>query len=148
MCTQNSYEMTVTKEVSWDMSHRLSKHKGLCKNLHGHTYKLQATFGTPGGKLTDGMLADFKDIKNILEQAVVSKLDHGCLLDGRADDTKVGTALKELGLKLIYLDCEPTAENMVLQIANWIKEVNKNKDLILVKLKLWETPTSFVEVTF
>lgn len=31
----------VSKEFSFDMAHILDGHDGKCRNLHGHTYKLQ-----------------------------------------------------------------------------------------------------------
>ena len=31
----------IAKEFSFDMAHMLDGHDGKCKNLHGHTYKLQ-----------------------------------------------------------------------------------------------------------
>ena len=136
--------LTCTKEVSWEMAHRLSFHHGLCKNLHGHTYKLQATFKSESGKMQNGMIADFSSIKGVLQRAVVDKLDHACWLNGKTDDTHIGTALKDLGLKFLYTGFEPTAENMVAQIAAWIEDDIKDSDTILVELRLYETPTSWV----
>ena len=31
----------IAKEFNFDMAHMLDGHDGKCKNLHGHTYKLQ-----------------------------------------------------------------------------------------------------------
>ena len=33
----------ITKIVSFDAAHRLPDHAGRCRNLHGHTYRLEAT---------------------------------------------------------------------------------------------------------
>ena len=33
-------QMEVSKEFTFDCAHMLTGHDGLCKNLHGHTYKL------------------------------------------------------------------------------------------------------------
>ena len=32
--------MVLNKEFKFDTAHLLPNHKGQCKNLHGHTYKL------------------------------------------------------------------------------------------------------------
>ena len=32
--------ITVTKTVKFDAAHVLTNHQGLCKNLHGHTYRV------------------------------------------------------------------------------------------------------------
>lgn len=135
-------KLSCTKEVSWEMAHRLSFHQGLCKNLHGHTYKLQATFEV--NKLYNGMIADFGDLKKILQKAVVERLDHTCWLNGKTDDTHIGTALKDLGLKLFYGNYEPTAENMVQQIAEWIEDELRDSNAVLTELRLYETSTSWV----
>ena len=39
--------ISITKEFKWAMCHRLQEHKGLCKNLHGHNYKLLLTVVNP-----------------------------------------------------------------------------------------------------
>ena len=33
--------ISITKEFTFDVAHFLPNHKGLCANIHGHTYKLQ-----------------------------------------------------------------------------------------------------------
>ena len=108
--------MLITKEFTFAAAHKLINHKGKCKNLHGHTYKLQVTIrGKPN---SDGMIIDFSDIKNIVKTSVIEKLDHSYLNE---------------------IIQQPTAENIIL----WIWDKLKDK-LNLFELKLWETPTSFI----
>ncbi|MBT3721302.1 6-carboxytetrahydropterin synthase QueD [archaeon] len=107
--------MMLTKEFMFDSAHNLDWHDGYCKNLHGHTYKLQVSVS---GKVNEnGVVLDFKDLKKIVKEKIISVLDHKYL-------NKIIT--------------NPTAENMLL----WIWDQLEN-ELNLYELKLWETPTSF-----
>lgn len=109
----------VTKEFVFDCAHKLNDYDGPCGFLHGHTYKLHVTLkGKPGN---NGMVLDFNNLKKIVSEKIVSKIDHKYLND-------IG------GLS------QPTAENMVVWIWNILSpEFGK----MLYELKLWETPTSF-----
>jgi len=109
-------KLYLTKEFTFDAAHKLIDYQGKCKNLHGHTYKLQVTIQ---GKIQkDGMILDFSELKQIVEQEIIFKVDHSYIND----------LLKQ-----------PTAENMIIWM--WDKLIKK---LPIYELKLWETPTSFV----
>lgn len=69
-----SSTILLTKEFVFDAAHQLDWHNGKCKNLHGHTYKLQVTIG--GNLNKDGVLFDFGDLKNIVNNKVINLLDH------------------------------------------------------------------------
>jgi len=60
-------------------SHFLTKYHGKCENLHGHNYKLIVTIKGPVGD--DGMVIDFKQVKEIVKEKVINKLDHTHLND-------------------------------------------------------------------
>ncbi len=54
----------------FDAAHHLENYEGACKNLHGHTYKVEL-WVTGDVKLIDektGILFDFTNLKNILKQ--------------------------------------------------------------------------------
>jgi 6-pyruvoyltetrahydropterin/6-carboxytetrahydropterin synthase len=109
-------KMLIAKEFTFDAAHRLLNYDGPCANLHGHTYKLQIVLS--GSVQKNGMVIDFVDLKKIVTEKVISKLDHKFIN------------------KIIK---QSTAEN----IAVWIwKQLEKN--LPLYEIKLWETPASFV----
>jgi 6-pyruvoyltetrahydropterin/6-carboxytetrahydropterin synthase len=111
--------MILTKEFKFDAAHKLAWHEGKCKNLHGHTYKLQVFVS---GKVNEnGIIIDFYELKKIVSEKVLEKLDHSNLND--------------------IID-NPTAENIVI----WIWEQLRDS-LNLSELKLWETDTSFVSYT-
>ena len=49
-------QMEVSKEFTFDCAHMLTGHDGLCKNLHGHTYKL---------RIPEKLALDLKNLANI-----------------------------------------------------------------------------------
>lgn len=108
--------MLIAKEFTFDAAHRLLNYNGPCANLHGHTYKLQVILSNSVQK--NGMVIDFSDLKKIVMEKVISKLDHKFIN------------------KIIK---QSTAEN----IAIWIWD-QLEKKLPLYEIRLWETPTSFV----
>lgn len=60
-------------------SHFLTKYHGKCENLHGHNYKVIITIEGPIKE--DGMVMDFKIIKDIVKKHILEKLDHTHLND-------------------------------------------------------------------
>ena len=53
--------ITVTKTIRFDAAHVLTNHQGLCKNLHGHTYRVDVSVAQGDGDTRD-MVIDFKDL--------------------------------------------------------------------------------------
>lgn len=148
----------VTKEYSWDMAHMLANHDGLCKNVHGHTYKMQVTVGSDDvqreiGTAADyGMVVDFKQLSNLVKQEVVEQWDHAFMAWENSNDPVEQAITKLLyanGRRIILVHYRPTAENMVkhifdkLELAFFIEFGERIK---LLGIKLWETPTSFAEL--
>lgn len=117
--------MRIGREFTFDSAHHLLNYDGACANVHGHTYHLHIMLL---GKVKDGFVIDFKLLKEIVQEYVISKLDH-------KDLNKV-------------LDFNPTAENIAVKI--WevldpvIDEVFRGR-VVLERVKLYETPGSFVE---
>ncbi len=121
------------------MGHRLPFHKGKCYNLHGHTYKLQVTIEGEPDK--NGFVMDFGDLKKIVKETVLEKLDHALTLS--KGDPLVAALQKisetqERPLQLQIMDFESTAENL----SKWIYNQLREADLAVVEVILWETPTS------
>jgi 6-pyruvoyltetrahydropterin/6-carboxytetrahydropterin synthase len=79
------------------MSHALLNYDGLCRNIHGHSYKLLVTIiGEPAdlpGDPKDGMVIDFKELKDLVKEHVVDRLDHSLVINRQAHVEK----LRELG---------------------------------------------------
>lgn len=131
---------TATKEVTFDAAHRLSFHKGKCYNLHGHTYKLCLTFACED--LEKDMVLDFYEIKKILNE-VVEHYDHTTILyEGDAINCELFDKMSKLGLRVLLFPYEPTVENM----AKYFMTFFQARGLPVIKVKMYETPTSYAEV--
>lgn len=138
---------TVTKEFSFDMAHMLCGHPGLCKNLHGHTYKLLVT-AAANGELTNGMVCDFSTLKDVVKERIVNALDHAVMINTNTTDTfelALWDLCKAHGKKHYLVGARPTAENMC---HDFYKELNTSLTEIgasfrVTEVKLYETPTSY-----
>lgn len=71
--------MELSTTFRFAASHFLTKYHGKCENLHGHNYKLIITIEGPVQE--DGMVLDFKIIKETVKEHIVDKLDHTHLND-------------------------------------------------------------------
>ena len=73
----------IAKEFNFDMAHMLDGHDGKCKNLHGHTYKLQVEVA--GELVADGakrgMVMDYADLKAIVKTHILDPMDHAFIYD-------------------------------------------------------------------
>ena len=140
-------KVRVTKEFTFEMAHALWGYDGLCKNLHGHSYKLYVTvIGTPisdpqNQKL--GMVIDFGDLKRIVKPMIVDVMDHAVALYKNAP-SEVLSGARPMFDRIHLLDYQPTCENMVIDFARKIK--NELPDTVeLFSVKLYETATSYAE---
>ena len=74
-------QVTVCKEVTFDCAHMLSGHEALCKNLHGHTYKVQVS--VTNEQIIEGpsvdMVIDFKHLKEAITKSIMDKFDHAII---------------------------------------------------------------------
>jgi len=129
------------------MAHALWNYDGACKNIHGHSYRLLVTImGTP---ISDsdhpkfGMVMDFKDLKELVKGPIVDKLDHSLVLYREAE-SKTVSAIKGMYEKVHLFDFQPTCENLVLYIADIIRE-KLPRTLELHSIKLYETASSYGE---
>ncbi len=115
------YELTIKADFA--ASHRINGHAGKCKNLHGHTYKVEVVLRA--AKLDGlGMVVDFADVKRGLRR-ILERLDHAHLNDIPPFD-----------------DVNPTAENIARHI---YEEFSKTlKEASLVKVTVWESDSAGV----
>lgn len=140
-------KIRLTKEFRFEMAHALWNYDGLCKNIHGHSYILQVT--VIGEPCTDennpryGMVMDFGDLKKIVKEEIVEKMDHSLVLSNRAD---VGQLLQipQLTDRLHIVAYQPTCENLLV---DFVQRINARlpRHIKLFSLKLHETGNSFAE---
>jgi 6-pyruvoyltetrahydropterin/6-carboxytetrahydropterin synthase len=135
----------ITKEFKFEMAHALHGYDGLCKNIHGHSYKLWVTIRgevrKEKGHQKDGMVMDFDVLKSIVKPAIIDKYDHSLVLNAKSPHADIDLSVFE---KVFYLPYQPTSENIVMDIANFIQSKLPN-GIELYKVILSETATSFAE---
>lgn len=110
---------SVTRSFTFEAAHRLPWHPGRCRNLHGHSYRLEVTVEGPVDE--NGVVLDFDDLKAVVQREVVDRYDHTLLND--------------------LLD-NPTAELIASDAWKRLEAAG----LAPSRLRLWETHTSSVEI--
>jgi 6-pyruvoyltetrahydropterin/6-carboxytetrahydropterin synthase len=128
---------SVTKRVEFCYGHRLLDYDGICRHPHGHNAVAEIEVGSEELD-SRNMVCDFGDIKRVVKAWIDEELDHKMLL--RHDDPLV-RALKQLGEPVYLLDSNPTAE----RIARLIFDYTCQQGFPVVRVTVWETPTSFAE---
>jgi 6-pyruvoyltetrahydropterin/6-carboxytetrahydropterin synthase len=128
---------SVTKRIDFCYGHRLLDYDGVCKHPHGHNAVVEIEVRT-GSLDNRNMVCDFSDIKRIVKGWIDRELDHKMIL--RRDDPMV-KPLQALGEPLFIVDSNPTVE----LIARLIFDHATSQGLPVVRVKVWETPTSFAE---
>jgi 6-pyruvoyltetrahydropterin/6-carboxytetrahydropterin synthase len=129
----------VTRRVHFSAAHRLHREDwseetnarvfGACSNpnWHGHNYEMDVTVSGPVDPET-GFVMDLKDLKQLVEQLVVTDVDHG-----------------NLNLDVPWMEgIIPSTENLVVAIWNRLRDRMPN-DVRLERLVLHETPRNSVE---
>ena len=141
-------KIRVTKSFGFETGHALYGHDGLCKNIHGHSYKLFVTVtGTPiseANHAKNGMVIDFKDLKTIVKSEIVDVFDHAMVLNNNSPHSELATILSSQEHKVIRVDYQPTSENMVIDFANRIAS-KLPSHIKLFKVRLNETATAYAE---
>lgn len=121
-------------------SHRLTHHKGKCKNLHGHNFRIlvdiEAHKLIEGGS-SDGMVMDFGDIKGLIDS-----FDHAHLNDMSVAKYSDG----ELTIDKDFLT-QPTAERFAYRLATLIFNNSENIYLHKITVRVYETETQYAEYT-
>ena len=126
--------MKIAKEFRWEMGHRLPEHFGLCKNIHGHSYKMIIEF--EGELNSQGMVIDFYDVEKIINP-VIEKLDHAFMV--KDDDTVTLEFLEKLNSKKVVVNFFATAENISKYILEIISKGNLPENIHSVSVKVYET---------
>src|SRR5262245_30359447 len=132
-----SHSYSVTKRIEFCYGHRLLDYDGICKHPHGHNAVAEVEVQT--GTLDNrNMVCDFSDIKRILKGWIDRALDHKMVL--RHDDPLVEP--RHTSNEPVYShDSNPTVE----RIAKLIYDAAHDARLPVVRVRVWETPTSFAE---
>jgi 6-pyruvoyltetrahydropterin/6-carboxytetrahydropterin synthase len=137
--------LQVTKIFWFEMAHAIRGYEGLCRHIHGHSYKLYVTVsGMQKGDEylpSPGFVIDFKKLKEIVNVAVVRNLDHKLVLSRAYLAEMPPVSTQE---NIFIWDAEPTAENLIIYARKAIRD-NLPDGINLVSLKLYETRDSYAE---
>ncbi len=123
----------ITCEFVFESSHQLRRDDwsegenaevfGQCVRLHGHSYRLLVTLRGRVDPQT-GMVMNFRDLRAVVNERVLARLDHHHLND----------VIPEL----------TTAENL----CHWIaRELIPHLGRLLHRIELWETRNAFAALT-
>jgi len=136
-------DVTICKIFTFDAAHQLIGHNGKCANLHGHTYKLEIFLKGPvvgpDHSSEEGFVIDFSELKKVVKEMVLSRLDHAFLAKG---NEPIIQTLKETNSKIALLGFRTTVENLSAYICHQLKETG----LPVHSVRLWETPTAWAQV--
>ncbi len=115
------FELSITGDFA--SAHFLRNYEGPCKNLHGHTWKVEVTIQSE--KLNEiGLVVDFRDLKQRLKE-ILMPIDHVCLND------------------LPYFQAvNPSTENLAQYIYREFAKVTT--PFVLKRVRVWESETSSV----
>ncbi|OFY42280.1 MAG: 6-carboxytetrahydropterin synthase QueD [Bacteroidetes bacterium GWF2_40_14] len=135
----------MTKEFRFEGAHALTDYDGKCRHIHGHSYRLFVTLkGTPlheANHPKSGMVLDFSELKSIVNKLIVDPFDHALIL---RKDARLVDEIMAAYQNVVVVEFQPTCENLTVYFAGLIQK-NLPEILELQSIKLYETPTSFVE---
>lgn len=137
--------MKIAKEFRWEMGHRLPFHKGLCRNIHGHSYKMIIEISGEIDK--NGMIIDFFDLGKIVKP-MIEKYDHAFLCWSKDDIVK--KFLVKNRMKKVFINYHSTVENICADFAHQIYRKllrirnHRFKELVV---KIFETPNAYAEIS-
>ncbi len=118
------YEISV--ETDFDAAHALRGYQGKCEAMHGHRFKVAVTIRA--AKLNEiGLAYDFTVLKKQLNE-ITGRFDHTSL-----NDTPPFNRIN------------PSSENIATTIYDLMKANLSGVQVSLVKVEVWESPTSRAE---
>ena len=132
---------TVTKTVRFDAAHILTNHQGLCKNLHGHTYRVDVSVAQTDGVGGD-MVIDFKDLKRIATEVICDRFDHAFIYNTESvGECEIAAVVEKHGMRTVAIPFRSTAENLSRLFFDELRA----KVSGLVSVCVWETADSRAE---
>jgi 6-pyruvoyltetrahydropterin/6-carboxytetrahydropterin synthase len=129
----------VTKSFKIPIGHRLSKHLGLCQNIHGHNIKIDVEVQREKLNKND-MVIDFYNLKELVN-CIISIWDHALILN--ANDECMNEVNSNQKIFRIILG-DPTSENMCFILYNMLYDhfLRYDKELKLKSITIWESDES------
>jgi len=126
---------SVTKRIDFCYGHRLLNYDGICRHPHGHNAVAEIEIRTVSLDERH-MVCDFSDIKRLIKGWIDRELDHKMIL--RHDDPLL-EPLQQQEEPVFVVNENPTVEHIAFLI---FQETQRN-GFPVVRVTVWETPTSF-----
>ena len=131
----------MTKRVKFDAAHVLTNHAGLCKNLHGHTYRVDVSVTQREGDTSD-MVIDFKELKAIATEVICDRFDHAFIYNTTSEgEREIAAVVERHGMRTVAIPFRSTAENL----ARLFFQDLKVRIPELTSIRVWETEDSCAE---
>lgn len=139
----------VRKKFRVPIGHRLSKHSGLCKNIHGHNIVVEVQLRSKHLDKND-MVIDFYELKNIVG-TILSEFDHALILNCKEAKNLVDFQQQKVKFLMDDYNTDPTAEVMswylFYRVNKLLKEseVNPGIEIEVDFVRVWENEDSMAE---
>ena len=137
----------LTKRFDFEMAHALSGYDGLCKNIHGHSYKLDVTLmGEPCQEVYSpklGVVMDFGDMKRLVQNAITDQFNHALVLSYQTPSDLI-SMLQQNYDRIVVVPYQPTTENLLTDFVQRIQS-KLPSTVTLFSLRLYESENSYAE---
>ncbi len=135
----------VRKQFHVPIGHRLSKHCGLCKNVHGHNLMIEVQLKSDVLNTND-MVIDFSYLKETVKKLFLDRMDHCTILNESDRKTIEGIErVQEVG-KIVLCPSDPTAEFLSKSLYDMLKENYSDMSTIKVDyVRIWESDSACAE---
>lgn len=132
--------MKIAKEFHWEMGHRLPEHFGKCKNIHGHSYRMNVELE---GSLNDnGMIMDYYDLKKLVAP-VIEELDHAFMV--YREDKEIISFLESVKSKKVIVGFQSTVENICKYILAELSRQDLPPNVKKMKVRIFESIDDYAE---
>lgn len=142
-------QITCTRLIAWDALHRIPGHEGICRAFHGHRYSAEITCAADALD-TAGRVVDFSVIKTKVGGWIDAHWDHTAILMRGDPDPAVKAVCESnasYGRPVYLMDVPPTAENIAAEIFRVASELLAEDGVTVERVRVWETPNCYAEVT-
>lgn len=130
---------TVTKTVRFDAAHILTNHQGLCRNLHGHTYRVDISVSREDPLEEGDMVIDFKELKRLATAEICDRFDHAFIYNTSSEgEREIAAVVEKHGMRTVALPYRSTAENLARHFYETLVSLIPGLSAVTV----WETADS------
>ena len=138
----------ICKQFEIATGHALSKHKGKCIRLHGHTRTVEVVVVADKLDAND-MVCDFTVLKKSVG-GVVNMYDHALMLNSNDPLCGAISAVRAEGL-IALENVDPTTEIIAEKIFREIEgvlPVDEKRNVKIERVRIWESSSSWAEFSY